>query len=126
MSGCGAPSAAPVPVDDSGHDDGTTEPPPTPRTQCDPVNPQPWCLATNYGCYFSSATETVCLPAGIAKGPGTCTKNPRACAPGYTCVNSADCRRWCVTGSPCPGGTACKLSEVYWSDGRSYGWCVPP
>jgi hypothetical protein len=77
-------------------------------TQCDPMNPSTSCGADR-GCVFTAATTTTCSGAGDGTTAASCATNRFACAPGYLCVGTGDCRRFCRMGiaGDCPAGKTC-------------------
>ncbi|MBI2390689.1 MAG: hypothetical protein HYV09_13955 [Deltaproteobacteria bacterium] len=80
--------------------------------QCDPINPSKACGASTT-CLFTSSTATTCAAAATSTTAGSCAADPFACAPGYVCVGTGDCKRWCRIGfaGDCPTGKTCgKLS----------------
>lgn len=123
-------------------DDGTTTPVPHYKVcsaQCDLVNPTALCGAGST-CVPRTATgpSTDCLAgAGKLKGEGTCSKDQRTCAPGYTCVLLPDfffgdyenCSKWCRIGSAytsdCSGtgGSCARFDKPIKIDGVEYGFC---
>jgi hypothetical protein len=82
------------------------------------------CGALN-GCAFDlGESATTCTAAGTKTIVGACAADPYACAPGYVCVGSGDCRKWCTGLTTCPAGTTCKFGpRVY--GGINYGFCLP-
>jgi hypothetical protein len=94
---------------------------------CDPSNPSKACALS--GCSFLDSTTTTCAAAGTGKGAGACgSTDPNACAPGYVCLSTGDCRQWCrMTGSDCGTGTCGKLTLADGSSptylGTEYGVC---
>jgi hypothetical protein len=93
---------------------------------CDPLNPSKLCGASTT-CLFSSPTTTTCAAAGLSTTAGSCASDPFTCAPGYVCVNTGDCKRWCRIGftGDCPGGKACgTLSTNPKIGGIEYGVCA--
>jgi hypothetical protein len=94
--------------------------------QCDPVNPSKVCGAST-NCVFTSSTQTTCAAAATSTTAGTCASDPFTCAPGYVCVGTGDCRRWCRIGfaGDCPTGKTCgKLTSAPTSGGIEYGVCA--
>ncbi len=96
-------------------------------TACDPLAPAKNC--GKMGCGFLDTTTTTCSAAGTGTGIGACGASaPNNCAPGYVCLSSGDCKKWCrMSGSDC-GGAACGkltfsggLSPSY--GGVEYGVC---
>ncbi len=93
---------------------------------CDPLNPSKVCGASTT-CLFPSATTTTCAAAGLSTTATSCASNPFACAPGYVCVGTGDCKRWCRIGlaGDCPGGKTCnKLSTAPTIGSIEYGVCA--
>lgn len=93
---------------------------------CDPLNPSKLCGAATT-CLFSSPTTTTCAAAGLSTTAGSCASDPFTCAPGYVCVNTGDCKRWCRVGftGDCPGGKTCGLlSTKPKIGGIEYGVCA--
>lgn len=78
--------------------------------QCDVLNPTTVCGA-NKSCFFPYLSDdtTECMAAGTSTVKGGCASNDFACAPGYTCVGTGDCFKWCRIGFPgdCPTGRMC-------------------
>lgn len=94
--------------------------------QCDPMNPSKVCGAFTT-CLFPSPAFTTCAAAGFSTTAASCTSDPFACAPGYVCVGTGDCKRWCRIGlaGDCPGGRACnKLSTAPKIGTIEYGVCA--
>jgi hypothetical protein len=94
--------------------------------ECDPLNPSKACGASTT-CLFPTATATTCAAAGLSTTATSCASNPFACAPGYVCVGSGDCKRWCRIGlaGDCPGGKACnKISTAPTIGTIEYGVCA--
>jgi hypothetical protein len=94
--------------------------------QCDPLNPSKVCGASTT-CLFPSSTMTICAAAGLSTTATSCASNPFACAPGYVCVGTGDCKRWCRIGlaGDCPGGKTCnKLSTTPKIGTIEYGVCA--
>jgi len=94
--------------------------------QCDPLNPSKLCGASTT-CLFPSSTTTTCAAAGLSTTATSCASNPFACAPGYVCVGSGDCKRWCRIGlaGDCPGGRPCNsLSSAPKIGSIEYGVCA--
>jgi hypothetical protein len=90
------------------------------------------------GCYpaNAAATGTDCAEAGTATGAQGCCTTPACtdtdstlCAPGYACVTSGDCLKWCrvAQGSAdCPGTTCTSFSTPLYvggPGGTEYGYC---
>ncbi len=96
---------------------------------CDLDNPAATCGA-GLGCYTfqtaSGGVTTDCYPVGTATGANGCASNQSACAPGYVCLTSGDCRRWCrVDKNDCPSGTSCtSLTPNVVVNGINYGVCL--
>jgi len=96
--------------------------------ECDPLAPSKTCGAS--GCGFLDATTTTCSAAGTGKGAGGCgSSDPNGCAPGYVCLSTGECRKWCrMTGSDCTTGACGALSidtagtHPTWK-GTEYGVC---
>lgn len=94
--------------------------------QCDPINPSKVCGASTT-CLFSSPTQTTCAAAGTSTTAGSCASDAFTCAPGYICVGTGDCRRWCRVGftGDCPTGKTCgKLTTAPTISGIEYGVCT--
>lgn len=94
--------------------------------QCDPINPSKSCGASTT-CLFPSPTTTTCAAAGLSTTATSCASDPFACAPGYVCVGTGDCKRWCRIGfaGDCPGGKACnRLSSAPKIGSIEYGVCA--
>lgn len=94
--------------------------------QCDPINPSKVC-GSSTTCLFSSSTATTCAAAGTSTTAGSCASDPFTCAPGYVCVGTGDCRRWCRIGfaGDCPTGKTCgKLTTAPTITGIEYGVCT--
>ncbi len=95
--------------------------------QCDPMNPSAACGA-NTTCFFPYTDDTTqCAAAGTSKSVGGCASDTFACAPGYICVNSGDCLKWCRVGfsSDCTGtgGTCASFTTPPMRSGIEYGVC---
>lgn len=114
-------------------DNGTSKPVPEMKVcsaACKLENPAADCGA-GLGCYPDNATPvgTDCAAAGTATGPGGCTgtpqNDPTKCAPGYACLQTGDCRKWCRVGfsTDCPSGTCTGFGTPFFVDGLEYGVC---
>lgn len=93
--------------------------------QCDPINPTTAC-GSSTTCLFTSSTATTCAAAATSTTAGTCAADPFACAPGYVCVGTGDCKRWCRIGftGDCPTGKTCgKLTTAPTIGTIEYGVC---
>ena len=95
--------------------------------QCDPMNPAATCGA-NTTCFFPYTDDTTqCALAGTSKSTGGCASDTFACAPGYICVNSGDCLKWCRVGfaSDCTGtgGSCTPFTTPPMRSGIEYGVC---
>lgn len=81
---------------------------------CALENPGAACGAT-LGCYLTdqAAGKTDCATAGTGIGAVNCTAVPATpastCAPGYVCLTSGECRKWCRVGvaNDCAAGKLC-------------------
>jgi len=95
--------------------------------QCDVQNPTAVC-GPNTTCFFTGDADTTqCAAAGLATGKGGCTSNKYACAPGFLCVNNADCFRWCRMGvaTDCISGQTCTAQSPKAMKGTvEYGVCA--
>ncbi len=96
--------------------------------QCDVQSPSAVC-GTNTGCFFPLPGDetTECSAAGTSMEKGGCTANKFACAPGYLCVNNADCFKWCrigVTGDCVSGRTCTPFTPKVTKGTIEYGTCV--
>lgn len=94
--------------------------------QCDPMNPSRLCGAFTT-CLFPSPAVTTCAAAALSTTASSCATDPFACAPGYVCVGTGDCKRWCRIGlaGDCPGGKACnRLSTAPKIGTIEYGVCA--
>ncbi len=93
---------------------------------CDPLAPSKVCGAS-VNCLFADATHTTCAGAGSGTGAGACSStNPFSCAPGYLCLSTNECRRWCRIGfsADCPLGKSCgPLTDHPKLSGVEYGVC---
>ncbi len=80
------------------------------QAQCDPMNPTKACGASATCIFVDSAVgKTACAAAASGTTAGSCAAEPFSCMPGYTCVGTGDCMRFCRVGfsGDCPGGKAC-------------------
>lgn len=96
--------------------------------QCDVRDPAAVCGA-NRGCFFPFEGDdtTECSAAAFSTVKGGCTTNKFACAPGYTCVNNADCFKWCrmgTTGDCVSGQTCTSLTPKVTKGTVEYGTCT--
>lgn len=95
--------------------------------QCDVLNPTTVCGAKKT-CFFPYSDDTTeCAAAGTSTVKGGCTSNSYACAPGYVCVNTGDCFKWCRIGFPsdCPTGRTCTgFMTAITKGGTEYGVCA--
>jgi hypothetical protein len=95
--------------------------------KCAPENPAAAC-GPGLSCYVDNSVtpaQTDCSTAGTATGPGVCASDNTVCAPGYVCLTSGACRKWCRVGfsSDC-GGSACTgFTTPLIVDGLEYGAC---
>ncbi len=78
--------------------------------KCKLESPSADCGAT-LSCYLTDQTagKTDCAAAGTGIGAVNCTTNNSICAPGYVCLTSGECRKWCRVGTTadCAAGKAC-------------------
>ncbi|MBK7401544.1 MAG: hypothetical protein IPJ34_36155 [Myxococcales bacterium] len=93
---------------------------------CDPLTPSKVCGAST-NCLFADTTHTTCAGAGAGIGASGCSStNPFSCAPGYLCLSTNECRRWCRIGfaGDCPSGKTCgALTDHPKLSGVEYGVC---
>ncbi len=93
---------------------------------CDPLAPSKVCGA-GPNCLFADATHTTCAGGGTGVGASACSStNPFSCAPGYLCLSTNECRRWCRIGfsGDCPSGKTCgALTDHPKLSGVEYGVC---
>ncbi len=78
--------------------------------KCALENPAAACGPT-LSCYVDNSVTPVrtdCAKAGTATSTGACSSDPTACAPGYACLTTGDCKHWCRVGfSDCGAGQTC-------------------
>ncbi|MGZ3416609.1 MAG: hypothetical protein ACXWUG_10315 [Polyangiales bacterium] len=113
------PSGSTTPVDVPGLD--------TCFTSCNPISPSGAC--GSQGCALLDDGTSACVGAGSATTKGACGSDPNACAPGYVCVSTGDCYKWCRVGgsaSDCSGtsGTCTGFSTPAMYMGVEYGVCA--
>ena len=103
---------------------------------CALENPGGVC-GSGLGCYQANnpATATDCAAAGAGIGIDACCVTPPCndpdpmdstkCAPGYVCLTTGDCRKWCRVGFPgdCTSGTCTGFSTPFILNGTQYGVC---
>lgn len=93
---------------------------------CDPLTPSKVCGA-GANCLFADPTHTTCSGGGTGIGAAACSStNPFSCAPGYLCLSTNECRRWCRIGfsGDCPSGKTCgALTDHPKLSGVEYGVC---
>jgi hypothetical protein len=95
---------------------------------CQLENPGAACGPT-LSCYLTDQTlgKTDCATAGTAIGPVNCSVDNTLCAPGYVCLTSNECRKWCRIGFPadCAAGKACSpFGTPLIVGGTQYGVCA--
>lgn len=95
--------------------------------QCDVLNPTAVCGA-NRSCFYPYEDDTTeCVAAGKSTVKGGCASDSFACAPGYACVNTGDCFKWCRIGFPgdCSSGRTCTgFMTAIIKGGTEYGVCA--
>jgi hypothetical protein len=99
---------------------------------CQPEAPSGVC-GPSLGCYpFNDpVTSTDCITAGSGTGPGGCCADAGCtdqditlCAPGFVCVTSGDCLKWCRVGfADCPLGQCAAFTTPLYVGGTEYGAC---
>jgi hypothetical protein len=99
---------------------------------CQPEAPGTVC-GPNLGCYpfDDPVTSTDCVAAGSGTGTGGCCTNAACsgqditlCAPGYVCLLSGDCLKWCRIGfSDCPSGQCAPFTTPLYVGTTEYGAC---
>jgi len=114
-------------------ENGTSKPIPGMKVcskQCKLENPAADC-GPGLGCYPDTTvtpTKTDCATAGTSTSPGACLTKTTECAPGYACLTSGDCRKWCRVGfnSDCGTGKTCgafSAPNQLFVGGIEYGVC---
>lgn len=94
-----------------------------PKSTCGPgvaCYPEPWDgQGVDHGDCFGGA--------GTGIGPGGCTQSAKnACAPGYYCLQTDECAKWCRVASPsdCTNGKTCIVfNPIAIIGGVQYGTC---
>jgi hypothetical protein len=119
------------------YDDGSGVSKPVPQMKvctkkCLLQNPSADC-GPSLGCYLDTSVNpyrTDCAAAGTATGAGACSSTTTTvCAPGYVCLTSGDCRKWCRVGftTDCPTGKVCQgfaAPNQVFVDAVEYGVCT--
>ncbi len=103
---------------------GTGGVPPACEAPCAPWDMSS-CGTLGAGCYFLSATKTVCAAAGTGQGASACPNNhPYECAAGYGC-NNGDCRKMCRNDADCASGKTCQQYPAGPNyNGTPVGFCL--
>jgi hypothetical protein len=100
--------------------------------KCELHNPSAAC-GPGLTCYPDTQAvpaKTDCAKAGTSTAPGACLTDPTACSPGYACLSSGDCKKWCRVSVPsdCGTGKTCQgwapPNDII-IDGVTYGICTP-
>ena len=94
---------------------------------CDVQDPNACEPGLACGFFTGAETYTLCRVAGAGIGVGACSGSPYACAPGYHCSPTGDCRQYCRVGvaQECPTGKNCEpFNDHPTVGGYEYGSCV--
>lgn len=100
-------------------------------TQCDLVNPSEFSVCgpgVNCVVIEKGSTVTDCRGTGKGVGKGDCpTLKHTECAPGYGCLDTFDCAKWCRSSkgaADCGAGQNCTAPAVT-IGGEGFGFCQP-